>query len=126
MNKLIFMYILSFIGYTFFYRITVNIFEKKKRDHNTLNYSVLLEAYRSRYISFVYYILCFSLEKHVFESDFFRKFNYYFVYLHEVEAAFLLFCLLSDCKLSTKISKKLELILRNLVLWFRRINIEIK
>ena len=49
----------------------------------------------------MHYILRFSLEKHVFESDFFfRKFDYYFVYLHEVEAAFLLFCLLSLTKIS--------------------------
>ena len=41
-----------------------------------------------------------------FKVTFFRKFDYYFVYLHEVEAAFLLFCLLSDCKPLTKISKK--------------------
>ena len=41
-----------------------------------------------------------------FKLTFFRKFDYYFVYLHEVEAAFLLFCLLSDCKPLTKISKK--------------------
>ena len=60
----------------------------------------------------MYYILRFSLEKHVFESDFFRKFDYYFVYLHEIEAVFLLFCLLSDCKSLTKISKKLELIFK--------------
>ena len=94
-------------------------FLKKKWDHNTLNYSISLEPYRSRYISFMYCILRCSLEKRVFESDFFRKFDYYFVYLHEVEAVFLLFCLFSDCKPLTKISKKLELILRNLVLWFR-------
>ena len=41
-----------------------------------------------------------------FKVTFFRKFDYYFVYLHEIEAAFLLFCLLSDCKPLTKISKK--------------------
>ena len=53
------------------------MFEKKnKGDHNILNFSVLLEAYRSRYISFVYYILRCSLEKHVFQSDFFKKFDY--------------------------------------------------
>ena len=40
---------------------------------------------------------------------FFRKFDYYFVYLHEVEAAFLLFCLLLDCKPLTKISKKVRI-----------------
>ena len=39
----------------------------------------------------------------------FRKFDYYFVYLHEVEAAFLLFCLLLDCKPLTKISKKVRI-----------------
>ena len=43
---------------------------------------------------------------------FFRKFDYYFVYLHEVEAVFLLFCLLSNCKSLTKISKKLKLIFK--------------
>ena len=69
--------------------------------------------------------LRFSLEKHVFEIEVFRKFDYYSVYLYKVEAVFL-FCLLSDCKPLTKISKKLELILRNLVLLFRRINIGIK
>ena len=57
----------------------------------------------------MYHILRFSLEKHVFESDFFRKFDYYFVYLHKVKAVFLLFCLLSDCKPLTKISKKVRI-----------------
>ena len=54
--------------YTFFYRVTVKPLSKKKGDHNTSNYSVLLEAYRLRYISFVYYILRCSLEKHVLEN----------------------------------------------------------
>ena len=70
--------------------------------------------------------LRFLLEKHVFESEVFRKFDYYSVYLYKVEAAFLLFCLLSDYKPLTKISKKLQLILRNLILRVRRIDIEIK
>ena len=77
------------------------------------------------------YVICvlrlhFLLEKHVFESEVFRKFGYYSVYLYKVEVAFLLFCLLSDCNPLTKISKKLQLILRNSILRVRRINIEIK
>ena len=80
----------------------------EKKTITILNYSASLETYCSKCISFVHYFCVSYSKKHVFENKFFRKFDFYPVYLYKVEAAFLAFCLLLDCKPLNKISKKLE------------------